>query len=76
MTNLSDLANMVHAGLTILTHRILTLLALIMSFGLYSWAMVQGSWIHFAIAGAFGVGIFLPVLVSAGNRAQPEAPHE
>jgi Na+/H+ antiporter NhaA len=70
---ISDLAFAVDRGLTVLNHRLLTLLALFMTFGLFCWAMVQGSWIHFAIAGAFGVVIFLPVLV---GEKRPEAPHE
>jgi hypothetical protein len=81
MTVLSELATVVDVGLRVLSHRFLTLLALIMTFALFSWAMIQGSWIHFAIAGAFGVVIFLPVLMaqasSASSAAKPEAPqHE
>jgi uncharacterized membrane protein len=76
-TILSDLARAVDIGLTILTHRLLTLLALVMVFALFSWAMVQGTYVHFAIAGAFGLVIFLPVLMADANRAaKPEAPNE
>jgi hypothetical protein len=76
MAILSDLARAVDVGLTILTYRILTLLALMMTFALFSWAMVQGTWIHFAIAGAFGVAIFLPVLMAQAGAVKPEASHE
>jgi uncharacterized membrane protein len=77
MAILSDLARAVDVGLTVLSYRILTLLALLMTFALFSWAMVQGSWIHFAIAGAFGVVIFLPVLMAqASATSKPEAPSE
>jgi hypothetical protein len=68
---ISELAHAVDVGLTVLTHRALTLLALIMTFGLFCWAMALGSWTHFAIAGAFGAVIFLPIL--AVDR-RPEAP--
>lgn len=74
MTVLSELALAVDKGLTVLNHRLLTLLALFMTFGLFCWAMIQGSWIHFAIAGAFAIVIFLPVLL---GEKRPEAPtHE
>jgi len=52
----------IDVGLTVLTHRILTLLALFMAFALFCWAMETGDWLHLAVAGAFGVIIFLPVL--------------
>jgi hypothetical protein len=73
MTVLSQLADAVDIGLTVLTHRLLTLLALLMTFGLFCWAMYLGTLVHFAVAGAFGVIIFLPVLM--GDR-RPEASHE
>jgi hypothetical protein len=70
MTVLSELAIAVDAAVTVLTHRLLTLLALLMTFGLFCWAMYLGTLIHFAVAGAFGVVIFLPVLM--GDK-RPEA---
>lgn len=69
----SDLAIAVDVGLRILNHRLLTLLALLMTFGLFCWAMFQGSWTHFTIAGAFGVVIFLPLLL---GEKRPEARSE
>jgi hypothetical protein len=71
MTVLSDLALAVDTALSVLNHRLLTLLALLMTFGLFCWSMYQGTWIHFAIAGAFGVAIFLPILL--GEKSRPEA---
>jgi hypothetical protein len=59
---LSDLALAVDKGLTVLTHRLLSLLALVMTFGLFCWAMWMGSPIHFMIAASFGGLIFLPIL--------------
>jgi hypothetical protein len=72
-TILSDLAHAVDLALKVLTQRFLTLLALLMTFGLFCWSMYLGTWIHFAIAGAFGVIIFLPVLL---GEKRPETPHE
>lgn len=63
MMKTSDLAQVLGVVLTIVTHRLHTLLALLMVFGLFCWAMVVGAWIHFAIAAAFGIVIFLPVLL-------------
>jgi hypothetical protein len=59
---LTDIAKAIDVGLTVLTHRILTLVALLMVFGLFCVAMNQGTWVHLSIAGAFGLIIFLPVL--------------
>jgi hypothetical protein len=59
---LTDIATAIEVGLTVLTHRLLTLVALIMTFGLFCVAMSQATWVHLAIAGAFGLVIFLPVL--------------
>ena len=63
MTTISEqLVRAIDVGLTLLTHRVLTILALLMAFGLFCSAMALGGWLHLAIAGAFGVIIFLPVL--------------
>lgn len=70
MTQISRLVEAVDVGLTILTHRVLTILALLMTFGLFCWAMQMGDNIHFAMAGAFGAIIFLPTLVA---DRRPEA---
>ena len=70
MTVLSDLTRAIDVGLTVLTHRLLTLLALFMTFGLFSWAMTLGTLVSLITAGAFGLIIFLPVL--AVDR-RPEA---
>ncbi len=59
---ITDIARAVDVGLTILTHRILTLLALFGTFWLFCVAMSEPSWLHLAIAGAFGMIVFLPVL--------------
>lgn len=59
---MTDLARVVDAGLTVLTHRVLTLLALLASFGLFCVAMSDPTWLRLCVAGAFGTIIFLPVL--------------
>jgi hypothetical protein len=62
MAKLTDVARAVDVGLTILAHRVLTILALFMVFGLFCVAMSQASWLHLAISGGFGIIVFLPVL--------------
>lgn len=42
--------------------KVLALLALAMTFGLFCWAMLLQTWIAFAMAGAFGFGVLWPVL--------------
>jgi hypothetical protein len=58
----------------VLAERWLTLISMLMTFGLYAWAMYLASWLHFAIAGAFGITIFLPVLL--GGRSKRTVPNE
>jgi hypothetical protein len=70
MTVLSDLTRAIDVGLTVLTHRLLTLLALAMVSGLFCWSMVLGTIASLITAGAFGLIIFLPIL--AVDR-RPEA---
>jgi hypothetical protein len=60
--NLDKVVAAIQVALKVLGARFLTLLALLMTFGLFAWAMFQATWLHFAIAAAFGIVIFLPVL--------------
>jgi hypothetical protein len=70
---ISELARAVDMALNVLQRRILTLVALLMTFGLFCWSMALGTWLHLAISGAFGVVIFLPILI---KDRPPEARHE
>ena len=42
--------------------RVLCLVALVMTFSLFVLATWRGNWLTFAVAGTFGIGVFLPVL--------------
>lgn len=42
----------------------LTFVALIMTFALFCWAMRLQSWLAFAIASAFGLGVLGPLLIA------------
>ena len=67
----SDLAYALDAALSVLNRRVLTLLALAMVFGLFCWAMARGDWVSFAVAGAFGITIFLPILYQERAKEVP-----
>ena len=67
MTN-SHILAVVAVALRILNQRVLALLTLFMAFALFCWAMYMGDWLRFAVAGAFGFIIFLPVLWKGESR--------
>jgi uncharacterized membrane protein len=54
-------------ALTLLAARVMLILGLGMTFGLFCWSMWEHSWISLAIAGAFAVGVFLPVLLRSDH---------
>lgn len=58
----AQLLRLIDVLLRALGSRITSLIALLMTFGLYSWAMARGTWLSFAMAAAFGIGVLLPVL--------------
>lgn len=45
-----------------LGQKVLALLTLAMTFGLFCWAMYRGTSLAFALACAFGIGVLWPVL--------------
>jgi hypothetical protein len=53
-----------------LGQRILAATALVMTFVLFCWAMRLQNPIAFAVAGAFGVGVLWPVLLSGHLRSK------
>jgi hypothetical protein len=62
MVDITRVVAAVEVAYKVLAARVLAFLALGMTFGLFAWAMYLATWLHFSIAGAFGVCIFLPVL--------------
>lgn len=65
MNNVDMLAAVLDAGTRILAARILAFIALLMVFGLFCAAIWYQTWVAFAVAGTFGLTIFLPVLWAA-----------
>jgi len=49
-------------ALDALSARAIVLIAMLMTFGLFSWAMYESSYLTLTIAGSFAVLVFLPVL--------------
>jgi hypothetical protein len=64
LADASQLFLLVDVLLRALGTRILAATALVMTFALFCWAMRLQSPIAFAVAGAFGVGVLWPVLLS------------
>jgi hypothetical protein len=52
----------VRVALEVLSMRLLTVLAMTMSFGLALWTMAEPSWERMAMAGFFAVCIYLPCI--------------
>ncbi len=69
MNEIQTLMAVLSLGMKILAARVLTFVALAMTFGLFCWAMYLQTVLSCVIAGGFGVAIFLPVLV-AGRVSQ------
>jgi hypothetical protein len=52
----------IRVGIVILSARVFALLALLMAFGLFAWAMYQPTPERMQLAGGFAALVFLPVL--------------
>jgi hypothetical protein len=64
-------ATVLSLALEALTARAVILLALVMSFGLFAWALAAASWLSVATAAIFAILVFLPVLWRFhGNSSQ------
>lgn len=61
----------IRMALSVLTDRILTVSALLMSFGLASWAMYAPSLERLQIAAGFGIIVYLPALIKERRRERP-----
>ena len=61
----------VRMALSVLTDRLLTVSALLMTFGLASWAMYAPSIERLQIAGGFGIIVYLPALIKERRRERP-----
>lgn len=66
-----ELLTMIDPLLRALGTKILAFVTLVMTFGLFSWAMLLQRPLAFAIAGVFGLGVLWPVLFINWKRIDP-----
>jgi hypothetical protein len=52
----------IRIALEVLSERVFSILAMSMTFALSCWAMYEPTWERMAVAGAFGVAVFIPSL--------------
>lgn len=64
------LAAVLDAGTRILAARILAFISLLMTFGLFCWAIYLQTWIGYAVATTFGLFVFLPCLWAGGAKQE------
>jgi hypothetical protein len=65
---LAKVAQATHFGLKVLAAKILTLISLGMTFGLFCYAISDHSWVAYTTATTFAVFIFLPALWNARSQ--------
>ena len=58
----------IRVALSVLTERLLTLLALWMTFGMACWAMYDPTYQRLGMAGFFALSVFLPALAKERSR--------
>lgn len=66
---MSDFSAFMALALRVLSERLLCILALLMTFGLFCWSMWMQTVLSAVIASTFGGVIFLPVLFSSRSRS-------
>lgn len=71
--NQTDLLNVMYAATRIVASRVLTMLSLVMVFGLFCWAMYLGATVSLWTAGVFAVLVFLPILVADKRNGGPKS---
>ncbi len=69
-TNLSTVTAVLSMALQTLSTRIVILLAMAMTFGLFCWAMWAHEWIALTTAAAFALLVFLPVFLRSSPHAR------
>lgn len=66
--NAATFLTVIRVGMAVLTDRLLTVLALWMSFGLSVWAMYSPSTERLEIVAGFGIIVYLPALIKERRR--------
>ena len=68
-----DLLPVLNAATRIVAARVLSVLCLLMTFGLFCWAMYLQSQMGAGIAGGFAIFVFLPVLAADRKKGERDA---
>lgn len=58
--------------MTILSTRMMLILTLLLTFGLFAWAMYLADYMHLATAAAFGLLVFLPIRALDAPKKEKE----
>ena len=61
-SNVGTVTAVLAMALQALTAKVVVILAMLMSGGLFAWAMGKGDWVALATASSFAILVFLPVL--------------
>lgn len=69
---MSDPVSVISMALKILAERVLVLLALGMTFGLFCWALWAGTNISLITSAVFALGVFLPVLFRGSQNGSKD----
>jgi hypothetical protein len=69
-TSHSTMVTVLSLALQAVSQRIVVLLAMAVTSGLFGWSMYERTWISVATAACFAVLVFLPVLIRSGHNAQ------
>jgi hypothetical protein len=69
---MSDVAPVIEVALRMLSARVLLILAMVMTFGLFCYAIWAGTLIALIVATAFALSVFLPVLFKESTRVHTD----
>lgn len=69
----AKLAQIAGVGLRLLAARLIAILSLLMSFGLFCYAISDHSWVAYVTATTFALVIFIPALWNSRSKDTPHA---
>jgi hypothetical protein len=69
----ADSASILSIAMQVVSSKIILILALGVTAGLFCWALWLGTWLGLAIAASFAILVFLPVLFRGASNAQNDS---
>ena len=69
---MTDVAPVIEVALRMLSSRVLLFLAMMMTFGLFCWAMWMGTLLGLIMAATFACLVYLPVLFKESTRVHTD----